>query len=246
MNSGKLLGRRAGRAALITVSVGILVGLGTGSAGAVTYGHSDQWTGVLSRGGGYTAVTADVTVPRVSTYCGKDSNVVAFIGLGGWTGLPFVQNGFTVTPRGLGVWYEVFDSAGRGPVVGVPLAIRPGDRVRLGLSFSANRSVLTFRWENLTLHRAVSRTVSNAGRYYNGSTADYVVERSWYPYRGSPLARFTPITFSNAKAVRYGRSVPAYNSGSTRVTMLGARGNTVARVAPTSGTSFTTSWAGCR
>jgi hypothetical protein len=231
---------------VITVGAGLLVGLGTGPAGAITYSYSGQWAGVLSRGAGYTAVTADVTVPRVTALCGKDSNVVAYIGLGGWTGLPFAQNGFTVTPRGLSAWSEVFDRSGRGPTAAVPLAIRPGDRMRLGLSFSANRSVLTFRWENLTLHRVVTRQVANAGRYYNGSTADYVVERSWYPYRGSPLARFTPITFSNAKAARSGRWVPAYNSGSTRVTMLGGRANTVARVSAASGTSFTTSWAGCR
>jgi hypothetical protein len=231
---------------VITLGVGLLGAVGTGPAKAVTYGYSGQWAGVLSRGGGYTAVTADVTVPRVSTYCGSDSNVVAYVGQGGWTGLPFVQNGFTVTPKGRSAWYEVFDAAGRGSVAGVPLPIRPGDRVRLGLSFSANRSVLTFRWENLTLHQVVSRKMSNAGRYYNGSTADYIVERSWYPYRGAPLARFSPITFSNAKAVRYGHWVAAYNSGSTRVTMLGARANTVARVTAASGTTFTTSWAGCK
>jgi hypothetical protein len=224
----------------------MLAGVGAESADAVTYGYSGQWSGLVSGGGGYTAVTADVTVPRVTALCGKDSNVVAFIGLGGWTGLPFVQHGFTVTPRGLSAWYEVFDRAGRGPTVGVPLAMRPGDRVRLGLGFSANRSVLTFRWENLTLHRVVSRQVGNAARYYNGSTADYVVERSWYPYRGSPLARFGTIAFSNAKAARAGRWVPAYNAGSTRVTMLGGRANAVSRVTAASGTSFTTTWAGCR
>jgi hypothetical protein len=200
---------------------------------------------VLGRGGNFAAITADVTVPRVTTYCGKNSNVVAYVGLGGWTSLPFVQNGFTVTPNGLGVWYEVFDRAGRGTTVGVPLTIRPGDRVRLMLAFSANRSVLTFWWQNLTLHKGISRRLYNAARYFNGSTADYVVERSWYPYRGSPLARFTPITFTNAKALRGGRWVAAYTATSTKVTMLGSRGNTVSRVTAAGGTSFRTTWSGC-
>lgn len=230
---------------VVTVSVGLIVSLSPGLAGAVTESYSGQWSGVLSRGGNFAAVDADVTVPRVTAYCGKNSNVVAYVGLGGWTSLPFVQNGFTVTPNGLGVWYEVFDRAGHGSTVSVPLAIRPGDRVRLMLAFSADRSVLTFWWDNLTLHRWVSRRLYNATRYYNGSTADYVVERSWYPYRGSPLAQFTPITFTNAKALRGGRWVAAYTATSTKVTMLGSRGNTVSRVAAAGGTSFRTTWSGC-
>jgi hypothetical protein len=191
-------------------------------------------------------VTADVTVPRVSAYCGKDSNVVAFIGLGGWTSLPFTQIGFTVTPKGFGVWSEVFDRSGRGPTTSVKMPIRSGDRMRLSLTFSANRSVLTFRWENRTLHQVRSQRLTNAARYYNGSTADYVVERSWYPYRGSPLARYTPVTFYYAKAWRGGRWVPAYNAASTKVTMLGARANTVSRVTSAAGTTVNTGWASCR
>ncbi len=245
MSAGRSLARIRS-AVFVASGVVLLAGLTVPPAQAVSYGYSGQWSGLVSTGGGYTAVTADVTVPRVSTLCGRDSNVVAFVGLGGWNRLPFVQNGFTVTPKGVGVWWEVFDKAGHGPVAGVALPARPGDRMRLRLEFSANRSVLTFRWDNLTLHRSRSQVVTNAARYYTGATADYVVERSWYPYRGAPLARFTPITFSNAKAVRAGRWVPAYNANSIRVTMLGARSNTVARVTAASGTTFRTDWSGCK
>jgi hypothetical protein len=234
------------RGVVVVLGAVLLAAAGALPAHAVSYAYSGLWSGVVSNGGGYTAVTADVTVPRVSTLCGASSNVVAFIGLGGWNRLPFVQSGFTVTPKAIGAWWEVFDKAGRGPTVGVPLTIRPGDRMRLSLSFSANRSVLTFRWENLTRHVARSQRITNAARYYNGATADYIVERSWYPYRGAPLARYSPITFSGAKAIRYGRWVAAYNSGSTRVTMLGATSNTVSRVTAASGTTFTTAWSGCR
>jgi hypothetical protein len=237
--------RRIRRAVTVLLGVVSLAGMAVTPAHAVSYGYSGLWSGLLSNGGGYLGVTADVTVPRVSTYCGTNSNVVAFIGLGGWNSLPFVQNGFTVTPKGLGVWSEVFDSSGRGPTTTVALPIRPGDRIRLSLSFSSNRSVLWFRWENLTLGRVAIQRLSNAARYYNGSTADYIVERSWYPYRGSPLARYSPVAFSNAKAARAGRWVPAYNSGSTKITLLGAGGRTLSRVASASGTSFSTAWSGC-
>jgi hypothetical protein len=234
----------------VTVLLGVvLIGSatsGTVPAQAVSYGYSGLWSGLLSNGGGYASVTAEVTVPRVSTYCGSYSNVAVFIGLGGWQGLPFVQNGFTVTPKGFGVWSEVFDRYGQGPTTGISLPIRSGDRIRLSLSFSWDKSVLYFRWENLTLNRVATQRVPNAARYYNGSTADYVVERSYYPYRGSPLARYSPTTFRNAKAVRWGRWVPAYNPGSTMVTALGSTGNTLSRVTYASGTTFSTGWSGCK
>ena len=240
--------RWVGRATVVAVALTAapFAGASVAPAQAVSNGYSGLWSGVVSNGGGYTAVFADVTVPTVSTRCGKDSNVVAFVGLGGWNRLPFVQNGITVTPKGVSAWWEVFDKNGHGPVAGIPLTVRPGDRMRLRLQFSANRSVLTFRWDNVTLHRTYIHRVTNAARYYNGATADYVVERSWYPYRGAPLARFTPITFSYAKAARAGRWVPAHNSASTRVTMLGAKGNTVSRVTAATGTTFTTAWSGCK
>jgi hypothetical protein len=234
------------RAVIVLLGAGLVVSVGGGPAQGVTRAYSGLWSGVLSTGGGYTSVTADVNVPRVSAYCGQDSNVAVFIGLGAWTRLPFVQSGFVVTPKGVGVWSEVFDKNGRGPITTIALPIRPGDRIRLSLGFSANKSVLTFRWENLTLHKVRTQRVTNAARYYNGSNADYIVERSWHPYRGSPLARYSPIMFSNAKAVRSGRWVPAYTSNSTTITLLGARSRQLSRVTWASGTAFRTGWLGCR
>jgi hypothetical protein len=231
---------------IVLLSGVLLMALWTAPAQAVSYGYSGLWSGVLSTGGSYRGVTAEVTVPRVTSYCGSDSNVAVFIGLGGSTGLPFVQNGFTVTPKGFGVWSEVFDKYGQGPTTAVSLPIRSGDRIRLSVSFSSDKTVLYFRWENLTLQRVMLQRVGNAARYYNGSTADYIVERSYYPYRGAPLARYSPITFSNAKAARAGAWVPAYNSGSTRITMLGGTGNTLSRVTSASGTTLTTGWSGCK
>jgi Peptidase A4 family len=235
------------RAALIPVvaAAAVIVGQAT-PAGAVTGGYSANWSGLVSTGGGYNDVTADVIVPRVTGLCGYGSHVVAYIGLGGWSGLPFVQNGFTVTPGGASAWSEEFDRAGNGPVTNVVLPVRPGDRIRLRLRFNANRSVLDYTWQNLTLGKSVTRRVTNAARYFNGSTADYVVERSWFPFRGAPLGRYTPVSFTNAKAARGGLWIPAYNSRSIRVSMLGGAGQTISRVTAAKGTSFTTGWSGCR
>lgn len=218
------------------------------ASAAPRQGFSGAWSGLVAGapGGGFTQVTADVTVPRVSLRCGAGSNVAVFVGIGGWGSVPFAQAGFTVTPRGgIGVWSEVFDRAGRGPVTSVRLAVRPGDRVRISVAFSPLKYYLWFRWINLTTHRATAQTVTNAFRYYGGGTADFVVERSWYPYRGSPLAGYSPVAFSNARGLARGRWVPAYGPRSTVVTALGARGNTVSRVSAARGTSMTTAWAAC-
>jgi Peptidase A4 family len=235
------------RAALILVvaAATALGGLAM-PAEAVTAGYSGNWSGLVSTGGGYNDVTADVTIPRVTGSCGNGAHVVGYIGLGGWSALPFVQNGFTVTPAGASVWSEEFDRFGNGPVTGVKLPVRPGDRLRLRLRFNADRSILDYTWQNLTLRKTVTRRVTNAGRYFNGSTADYVVERAWYPFRGAPLGHYTPVTFTNAKAARRGVWIPAYNSGSVRVTMLGATGRTISHVTAAKSTTFTTGWSGCR
>jgi hypothetical protein len=235
------------RAALILVvaSAAVLVGAAP-PAEAVTAGYSGNWSGLVSTGGGYNDVTADIVVPRVTGSCGTGSHVVAYIGLGGWTGVPFTQNGFTVTPRGASAWSEEFDRNGNGPVTNVALPLRPGDTIRLRLRFNANRSVLDYTWQNLTLHKTVTRHVTNAARYFNGSTADYVVERAWYPFKGAPLGHYTPVSVTNAKAARDGVWIPAYNSRSVRVSMLGAGGRTISRVTAAKNTSFTTGWSGCR
>jgi hypothetical protein len=234
------------RAALILVAAGAAVVAAAGPATAVSAGYSGNWSGLVSTGGGYNDVTAEITLPRVSASCGNGAHVVGYIGLGGWSALPFVQNGFTVTPGGASVWSEEFDRNGNGPVTNIKLAVRPGDRLRLRLRFNADRSVLDYTWQNLTLHRTATRRVTNAARYFNGSTADYVVERAWYPFRGAPLGRYTPVTFTNAKAARRGVWIPAYNSGSVRVTMLGATGRTISAVTAARSTTFTTGWSGCR
>lgn len=99
---------------------------------------------------------------------------------------------------GIGVWYELFDRYGNGPVVSVPLRMKQGDEIRLGLRFSANHSMLSFSWMNLTRHTTATRTVRNAGKYYNGSTAEWIVERPGIDrLTHSPnLAWFSPIVFT--------------------------------------------------
>jgi hypothetical protein len=193
---------RRGRRFLVLLLVASLLAVtSAGAADASTQSvTSNAWAGVVDHGLGLTRIGGDFTIPRVSAQCGGSSNVAIWVGLGGYGSLTFAQNGINVTPTGIGVWYELVDGHGNGPVVSVPLRMRQGDVVRLGLRFSANHSVLTFSWMNLTRHTSAARTVRNATRYYNGSSAEWIVERPGIDRLANTanLARFSPIVFSHA------------------------------------------------
>ncbi|HVQ44155.1 MAG TPA: G1 family glutamic endopeptidase [Candidatus Saccharimonadia bacterium] len=237
--------RRLGAAIVAVATILAIAGLGAPAADATSQSYSGHWAGLVDGGGGYTKITADVVVPSVTTACGTGSAVAVYVGLGGWGSLPFAQNGFTVTPQGVGVWWEVFDRNGNGPVAGIALATRPGNKLRFGFEFASHGTVLTFYWANLTTGKVVTRRITNAARYYNAKTADYVVERPNYPKAGAPLAQYRPITFTRAQAVRSGRWVPAYNTGSVLVSTLGRAGNVISHVTAARADTFTTAWSGC-
>jgi len=103
-------------------------------------------------------------------------------------------------PSGASAWYELFPKSGNGPVVGVPLPMIAGDVVALKLQFTPNHTSITFTWNNLTAKQSVTRTLAQAGGWYNGSTAERIVERAGFDgaYDSPYLAHFTPITFTNA------------------------------------------------
>lgn len=208
------------------------------------------WAGAIDAGRGFTAVEGTVVVPRVDALCGTNSNVAIWVGLGGYLGMPFAQNGISVTPRGRSAWYELFDRNGNGPVVSVPLAMSSGDQVRLSLAFSAGHGTLTFVWRNLTRHVQTQRVIGNAARWYNGGTAEWIVERANYdPPTSSPaLAHFSPVTFTGALAsvgpAQRAALPDTYTSLMWGVGLL--RQLTGLSPAPRARDSFTTTWRACR
>jgi hypothetical protein len=233
---------RAAVAAVVAAAVTLPALAGPAAAAGTAY--SAQWSGLVATAGGYTAVSAEFTVPKVTGRCGLDSAAAVFIGLGGWGRVPFAQNGITLTPGGrVGVWSEVFDARGRGPITSRQLPVKAGDRLRLGLGFSPSHQTLVFTWVNLTSRRQTSQTVHGAAGYFNGATADLVVERPWFPYRGAPLADYGRVSFAGARVLRPGGWRPAAVERSVSVTTLGGRGNAVAR---TTAGGLTAVWAGCR
>jgi Peptidase A4 family len=196
---------RLGRRRLITIRLMLVLAAvfqlaGTAPASASIAVGGNVWSGAIDGGSGVSHVSGRLAIPKIDAGCGLHSNVAVWVGLGGYGKLPFAQNGITLTPSGMSAWFELLDKSGNGPVQSVALPMKTGDVVALNLAFSPGHTVLSLTWSNLTRHQSVTRRFLNAARWYNGSTAEWIVERAAFDARhDSPyLARFSPITFTNA------------------------------------------------
>jgi hypothetical protein len=236
---------------LVLMLIAALQISGSAPASAATAVGGNLWAGVIDAGTGISSVSGRVTVPKVDAACATNSNAAVWVGLGGYGTVPFAQNGITVTPGGFGAWYELFDKFGQGPVVSVSLPMKAGDVIGLGLAFSANHTMLTFTWSNLTSNQTVTRTITGAARWYNGTTAEWIVERGGYdPLHDTPnLAHFSPITFTNAV---YASSTVAHNAMPNTYTStvaskyIGGTSHPMARVTSSANAqAFTTTWVAC-
>jgi hypothetical protein len=238
---------------LVLTLAAVLQVTATAPATAAVAVGGNLWAGIIDRGAaGISHVSGRITIPRVDAACGARSNVAVWVGLGGYGTVPFAQNGITLTPSGSGAWYELFDRAGVGPVVSVPLPMKAGDVVVLGLAFSPDHRVLTFGWSNLTSRQRVARTLTNAARWYNGSTAEWIVERAGFDsVHDSPyLAHFSPITFTNAvsSTPTVGRNALPNTYTSTMISryVIGRPFHPMTRVTPSvDPRAFTTTWLAC-
>lgn len=239
---------------LLLAALGALVAvtalLGAGPAAATTANGSNVWAGVIDTGLRMTGVGGTFAVPSVNAACSTASNVAIWVGNGGYGSFPFAQNGVSVTPSGASAWYALFDKSGSGPTVSVSLAMRAGDQISLSTQFSADHNTLTFTWADATTRVTVTRAVTGASIYYNGSSSEWVAERAALNIKADipQLAHFTPITFTNmwwtAGAVR----VPPLPA-SVLMTLTGKDGySPLATVASPKGAldSFTTTWQACR
>jgi hypothetical protein len=238
--------------ALCVVAVGTVMGVQSAQASVGSYGTAYPWSGIVNTNGAFDSVGMEMIVPRVSAVCGTASNAAVWAGLGGYGRVPFAQNGITVTPGGVGVWYELFDRTGNGPVRGVQLknvagaAVQPkaGDIMAVSLKFTSGYTRLSFGWSDLTNHTHAYVLIGNAARWYNGSTAEWIVEHSpATPY----FASFSPIKIYRAWAEMSGRRIAAMHGAGVVLLTLQKGPDRLDSVVPSSTdeSAFTTSWLRC-
>lgn len=163
-------------------------------ARAATWAGSGNWAGVVDNAHA-TRVSGEFVVPVVSSACGAGSRAAVWVGLGGYGENTLAQIGFTLTPSGVGAWYEVIDSHGDGYERDINFPVQTGDLVHLGLAFVSGQSVLNLRWSNVSTGKILDLSVQDADAYWSGDTADWVVERQ----AGHQLAHFGSVHWTNGQ-----------------------------------------------
>lgn len=175
--------------------------------------YSSNWAGAVLIGNGYTAVTAEFTVPVPQAPSGGSPNqqycASAWVGIDGdtcttailQTGIDFCIQGGVVSYDAWYEWYPdyAYDFSG--------ISINAGDVIRATVD-AASLTTGTATVENLSNGQSVTHT-------FNGGTtgdlceynAEWIVEDFESNGRLVPFANFGTVTFSNAQATDGGSTV---------------------------------------
>jgi hypothetical protein len=208
----------------------------TAHGGPANAATSTNWSGYAASGGSgsYTSVSANWTEPT-GTCTGGNQYSSFWVGLDGYNSGSVEQTGTEVdcagrTPQYYS-WYEMYP---RYPV-NFSNPVRPGDKFYGSVSYNGNRSY-TLVLQDLT--KGWKRTVTVSGSYAD-SSAEVIAEAPSSNTGVLPLAHFSPVPFSNAKAD--GSNLGNHNP--TEIIMVDNAGLQKDSISALSGgTSFTATW----
>jgi Peptidase A4 family len=199
---------------------------------------SHNWSGYAATGGNYTAVSGTWTVPEFTPdgIFGVDAT---WVGIGGVRSRDLIQAGTGQTMSGSGhtqyeAWVEMLPRASRQ----VALSVHPGDSVTVSITEQSPNNWLIHFTNNTT-----GQTYEQTQQYTSSHTSAEWVEEAPSAGRAGilPLSNFGAIQFTNATAVKDGRTVSIAEAGGSAITMLG--GNNQALAVPSDlgqdGASFT-------
>ncbi len=186
---------------------------------------SHNWSGYAATGGLYTAVSGTWTVPEFSPD-GSFGVDATWVGIGGVRSRDLIQAGTGQTMSGSGhtqyeAWVEMLPRASRQ----VALSVHPGDSVTVSITEQSPNNWL-IHFTNNTTGQTYEETQQYASSH---SSAEWVEEAPSAGRAGIlPLANFGAIQFSNATAVKDGRTVSIAAAGGSAITMLGGNGQALA------------------
>lgn len=174
------------------------------STASVTSIYSSNWSGYDSNLGSsssnfYTQVQVDYTQPTISAISGSSSsNVIGYwVGLGGHNTQKLVQAGTATT--GLSdhwAWYEYLSASHPNPAIRInSLTISPGDSIHVYIAFEKANDKFNYYIANNTTGKSASGIVNmDADEYFDGTTADWIVERA-----STYLPNYGSITMNTCK-----------------------------------------------
>ncbi|CAG8155761.1 unnamed protein product [Penicillium olsonii] len=175
--------------------------------------YSSNWAGAVLIGTGYTAVTAEFTVPTPKLPTGVSSRqqycASAWVGIDGdtcstailQTGIDFCVQGSSVT---YDAWYEWYPDYAYD-FSGIPISA--GDVIKITVD-ATSKTAGTAVVENVTQGKTVTHTFSGG---VDGDLCEYNAE--WivedFESNGSlvPFVDFDSVTFTSASATKGGQSV---------------------------------------
>jgi hypothetical protein len=200
-------------------------------------GISQNWSGYAAAGGGYTAVSATWTVPQPDA-SGSAAASATWVGIGGETSRDLIQAGTEETVGSSGrvrydAWIETLPQASHP----ISLPVHPGDSVTVSLAEQQPGSwLITF--QNNTTGQDYQQTLT-----YNSShsSAEWVEEAPSSGRRVLPITSFGAVTFTNASAVKDGKTVNLAQAGAQPITLIGTGGQALAAPSKltTDGAGFT-------
>ncbi|EED17347.1 aspergillopepsin, putative [Talaromyces stipitatus ATCC 10500] len=199
--------------------------------------YSENWAGAVLIGTGYTAVTAEFTVPTPTAPGGGNTEYCAsaWVGLDGdtcdssilQTGVDFCVQGGDVSYDAWYEWYPdyAYDFSG--------ISISAGDVMKITVTATSTSSGSAVV-ENVSTGRTVTHSFSGESDRLCEYNAEWIVEDFEEGDSLVPFANFGTVTFTNAVATHNGAGVGT--SGATIIdieqdsgvlTSVSASGNTV-------------------
>jgi hypothetical protein len=150
---------------------------------------SDNWTGYVSAQPGqptyYTNVQATWTQPSISSTTCSNASHLTWVGIGGYNtnSTQLLQDG---TDQNNQPWFEYLGASGGVPRQIFPnsITINSGDSVLAGTAYTPDQA--WFLVEDQTTNQSTLAGLSGASSFYDGSSVEFIDERS------EPCANCTP------------------------------------------------------
>ncbi|MDB5180210.1 MAG: hypothetical protein JWN12_842 [Candidatus Saccharibacteria bacterium] len=212
----------------------------TGSNSTTSY-QSTNWSGYLSTGGSFTAVSGTWIAPSpTATSTTVESGDGTWIGIGGLSTSDLIQVGTqnTISPSGIVSttgFYELLPASAVG--IG-SLTITPGDTISASITQTA-----TSQWTISLTDVTTGQTFSTSVSYVSSlSSAEWIQEDPSNPDGSLVLLdNFGTVQFSNATTIMNGTTMSAAASNASQITLVGQGGAAGHGGTPSSlsGSSFT-------
>ncbi|GEM_PF-847813 len=180
-------------------------------------GQSVNWSGYAASGGKFTGVSGTWTVPQPSG-AGAVGADAAWVGIGGLRSRDLLQAGTEETVLSTGrtrynAWIEMLPQFSHP----VPLPVHPGDSVTVSITQQPDGS-----WQVAFKNNTTGATYDRTVQYDSSFSSAEWIEEAPSSGRGGvvPIDNFGAVAFTNATAVKDGKTVNLRDAQASPITMI--------------------------